>query len=129
MCSGSGAGFWWVDPAAATLVSLDILEEGVTNIRVAVGDLIERRPMKTDRSAPEPLPELLKARIEKLDRVESAEVRLREVGHVFFSEAFVTPRDPVYDLPRKIRDAVAEVRAINRRLRDLTITLVERKTQ
>lgn len=122
---GVGFGFWWADPAAAALVSLSILKDGVDNVGVAVGDLVERRPMKTDRTGPEPLVKELRRCIEELDWVEQAEVRLREVGHVFFGEVFVTPRAGVADLPAKIRDAVAVALSLNWRLHDVTITPLE----
>ena len=122
---GVGLGFWWVDPVAAALVSFSILKDGVDNVGVAVGDLIERRPMKTDQSGPEPLAEALRACIEDLDWVASANVRLREVGHVFFGEVFVTPHGAPTGLPAKIRHAVDTARAINWRLYDVTVTVLD----
>lgn len=122
---GVGLGFWWLDPLAAALVSLGILKDGVTNVRVACGDLIERRPMRTDRSAPEPLPAQLETVMRALPWVESAEVRLREVGHVFFGEIFVVARDQ-HELPRRIREAALMARRLNWRLHEVTITLCER---
>ncbi|MBP1150873.1 cation transporter [Methylocaldum sp. RMAD-M] len=123
---GVGLGLWWLDPVAAALVSADILKDGVVNVYVAVHDLMERRPMKTDRSGPEPLPDELRACIERLDWVAGATVRLREVGHVFFGEVFVTPRGSPEDLPAKIRHAVADAKSINWRLHDVTITVLDR---
>lgn len=122
---GVGLGFWWVDPVAAALVSLSILKDGVDNVGVAVGDLIERRPMKTDQSGPEPLAEELRQCIEELDWVANAGVRLREVGHVFFGEVFVTPDGVPQELPAKIRHAVEIARAINWRLHDVTVTVLD----
>jgi divalent metal cation (Fe/Co/Zn/Cd) transporter len=121
---GVGIGFWWVDPIAAALVSISILKDGIDNVRVAVGDLIERRPMKTDQSGPEPLADTLRACIEKLDWVASADVRLREVGHVFFGEVFVTPHGSPPELPAKIRHAVDTAHALNWRLYDVTVTVL-----
>ena len=89
---GVGLGYWWADPVAAGLVSLDILHDGATNVANAVTDLMNERPKKTDGSGLEPLPEEPEKRREELDWVERAEVRLREDGHVFFGEAYVVPR-------------------------------------
>jgi divalent metal cation (Fe/Co/Zn/Cd) transporter len=122
---GVGLGLWWLDPVAAALVSADILKDGVVNVYVAVCDLMEHRPMKTDRSGPEPLPDELRAYIEGLDWVASATVRLREVGHVFFGDVFVTPRGSLEDLPAKIRRAVEDAKSINWRLHDVTITVLD----
>jgi cation diffusion facilitator family transporter len=122
---GVGAGFWWLDPVAAALVSLTILKDGIDNVRVAVGDLIERRPMKTNQTGSEPLAGLVRGCIEQLDWVERAEVRLREVGHVFFGEVFVKPRGQFVDLPVKIAHAAASVRRLNWRLHDVTVTVLD----
>lgn len=122
---GVGFGFWWVDPLAAAAVSADIMKDGAENTGVAVADLIERRPMKTDRSGPEPLIDELRSRMEGLDWVAHAEVRLREVGHVFFGEVFVTPSRVGTDLPARIRHARDEAKSMNWRLHDVTITVLE----
>lgn len=124
---GVGVGLWWLDPVAAALVSADILKDGAVNVYVAVRDLMEHRPMKTDRSSPEPLPDELHAYIEGLDWVASATVRLREVGHVFFGEVCVTPHGSLEDLPAKIRRAVEDAKSINWRLHDVTITVLDQQ--
>lgn len=126
---GIGLGLWWLDPVAAAVVSADILKDGMVNVYVAVRDLMEHRPMKTDRSGPEPLPDELRACIEGLDWVASATVRLREVGHVFFGDVFVTPRGSPEDLPAKIRRAVEDAKSINWRLHDVTITVLDRQPE
>jgi divalent metal cation (Fe/Co/Zn/Cd) transporter len=121
---GVGLGFWWVDPIAASLVSMSILHDGWANLRSAVGDLIERRPMKTDRSGPEALPDELREAMRRLDWVEDAAVRLREVGHVFYGEVFIQPRGSVHDLPRRIGEAADTARGLNWRIRDVTVMVV-----
>ena len=123
---GVGFGLWWLDPLAAAVVSADIVKDGAANAYVAVRDLMEHRPMKTDRSGPEPLSEQLREFIDGLEWVADASVRLREVGHVFFGEVFVTPRGAPADLPGKIRRAVSESKKLNWRLHDVTITVLDR---
>jgi hypothetical protein len=54
-------------------------------------------------------------------------VRLREVGHIFFGEAFVTVRGEPENLPAKIRQATADARAINWRLHEVTITVLDQQ--
>ena len=119
---GVGLGFWWMDPAAAALVSLSILHDGWKNTGTAVYDLMNRRPRKTDQSAADPLPTRVQHWLEKLDWVEAAEVRLREEGHVYFGEAFVTPRDGTRLLPEKIADAIRGAKTLDWRLHDFTVT-------
>lgn len=121
---GVGMGYWWADPVAAGLVSLDILHDGATNVANAVTDLMKERPKKTDGSGLEPLPEELEKRLEELDWVERAEVRLREDGHVFFGEAYVVPRGGRAGVDQIAR-AVDHAMSLNWRLHDLTVMPVE----
>ena len=119
---GVGLGFWWADPAAAALVSLSILHDGWKNTGTAVYDLMNRRPRKTDQSAADPLPTRVQHWLEKLDWVEAAEVRLREEGHVYFGEAFVTPKDGTRLLPEKIAAAIRGAKTLDWRLHDFSVT-------
>ncbi len=118
---GTGFGYWWLDPLAAALVSTDILHDGFTALKVAVADLMDREPAKTDQSGPEPLPGRLEALLEGFDWVEKAEVRLREEGHIFIGEAFVIPRKGTDDLVGLIHRAGEEARALDWRLHELVI--------
>jgi divalent metal cation (Fe/Co/Zn/Cd) transporter len=117
---GVGLGYWWTDPAAAALVSLEILHDGWSNLRAAITDLIDERPKKTDQSGFETLPEELARHMEALDWVQAAEVRLREDGHVFFGEVFVVPRT-TEGLVEKIERAVDHAKSLNWRIHDVTI--------
>jgi divalent metal cation (Fe/Co/Zn/Cd) transporter len=121
---GVGLGYWWADPVAAALVSLDILHDGATNVANAVTDLMKERPKKTDGSGLEPLPEELERRLVELDWVEKAEVRLREDGHVFFGEAYIVPGGARAGADQ-IANAVDHAKALDWRLHDLTVMPVE----
>jgi hypothetical protein len=110
----------------AGMVSLSAMRDDVVNVYVAVRDLIEHRPIRTDRSGPEPLPDELRACIESLGGVAGAPVWLREVGHMFFGEVFVTPRGSSKGLPAKIRCAMPDAKTVNWRLHDVTITVLDR---
>ena len=109
---------------SAALVSLDILHDGANNVANAVTDLMKERPKKTDGSGLEPLPEELERRLEGLDWVERAEVRLREDGHVFFGEAYIVPRGGPAEADQ-IASAVDYAKTLNWRLHDLTVMPVE----
>ena len=123
---GVGLGQWWLDPLAAALVSLDILKDGGTNLRVAVADLSDHRPMRTDRSGPEDVIDQLGRWLSELDWVETATVRLREEGHVFFGEAFVVPVEGTRDLPQRVRLVMKQMKELNWRLHDVTLSVVDR---
>ena len=89
---GVGAGLWWADALAGAIIALDVTKDGVTNLKEAVGDLLDRRPRFTAKAEPEGLVEELEAKLCAMDWVVSAAVRLREEGHIFSGEAFVVPR-------------------------------------
>jgi divalent metal cation (Fe/Co/Zn/Cd) transporter len=123
---GTGFGFWWLDPLAAALVSLDILKDGVENLGTAVADLIDRRPRKSDGSDWEHLPSEIRGLLLKMDWVEAAEVRLREAGHVFVGDALVVPRPGTEDLVAKLGQAAEEAKALDWRVHDVAMVPVER---
>jgi len=86
-----GIGLWWLDAAAAIIISLDITKDGVTNLKAATGDLMDSRPTVTDDSQLDPLPERLRSEVESLEWVSDCAVRVREEGHVFFADVQVVP--------------------------------------
>ncbi len=57
-----------------------------------------------------------------VDEVDDAAVRLREEGHVYFGEAFVTPKDGTRLLPEKIADAIRGAKTLDWRLHDFSVT-------
>lgn len=123
---GAGFGLWWLDPLAAAIVSIDIIHDGVASMKVAVADLMDRKPAKTDQSGQEPLPDQVRSLLMDLDWVADAEVRMREEGHIFIGEAFVVPRRGTGDLVGKIAAAVEAARESNWRMHDLVIQPVAR---
>jgi divalent metal cation (Fe/Co/Zn/Cd) transporter len=123
---GTGFGLWWLDPLAAALVSADILHDGMSNLKTAVLDLVDRRPRKTDGSGWERLPDEVRDLLRGLPWVAEAEVRMREEGHVFLGEAFVVPRPGAGDLVRKLAEAAEAAKALDWRVHELTIMPVER---
>ena len=122
---GVGLGFWWMDPLAAALVSVDIMKDGVVNLKGAVADLIEREPSKIENDDQDPLIAKLQRKAESLDWVEAAEVRLRRLGHVMFGEVFVVPNDGVEDLALKAKEGRDQLAQIDWRLHDLTLMVMD----
>lgn len=122
---GLGLGFWWLDPLAAAVVSVDILKDGAANLRTSVSDLIDRRPVKTDRSGYEDLPERVRDLLRALDWVEDAEVRMREEGHIFLGEAFVVPKASTADLVARLGAAAEQAKALDWRVGEIVIMPVE----
>lgn len=120
---GVGAGYWWADGLAGALIALDVLKDGVTNLKEAVGVLLDRRPRFTGKAEPEGLAEELEAELCAMDWVVSAAVRLREEGHMFSGEAFVVPRSDE-NLTRRLREASHALNNYNWRIYEVVITAV-----
>lgn len=118
--TGIAFGLWWADALAAGIISMDILHDGITNIRVAVGDLMDTAPMRVDGSARDPLPARVRTEVESLPWAKEVRVRMREEGHVFYGEVFVIPEGD-QDLTRHISEALEHLRSLDWRLYDLVI--------
>ena len=87
-----GLGYWWGDAAAAGFISLNIVRDGVRNLREVVADLMDETPTELGGVDPEDLPLRLARAAEERDWVAKAAVRLREQGHVLNGDVFVVPR-------------------------------------
>jgi divalent metal cation (Fe/Co/Zn/Cd) transporter len=117
---GAGFGFWWADAVAAGLVSFDILYDGFHNIRAATTDLMDEMPKTIEGDALDPLPDELARHCEGLNWVEKVEVRMREEGHIFFSEVFVVPANE-RNLVTRIAELAEAAKAFNWRIHDVTV--------
>ena len=106
---GIGIGWWWADAVAAIVISFDVIKDGFTNLKNAVFDLMDRRPMEVGKDKEDTIREQLQEKIEKLDWVEQASVRLREEGDVLNGEAYVVFKDENYLLDKleQVYDAIA----------------------
>jgi cation diffusion facilitator family transporter len=89
---GIGFGIWWADSAAAIFISVDIIRDGLKNVRAAVHDLMDARPRRHDAREYHPIVEQMERTLARCDWVEEGAVRLREEGHVFTGEVLVVPR-------------------------------------
>lgn len=75
---GIGIGFWWADSAAAALISLSIIRDGLKNVHIASAELLDGAPRKLKGGGLSPEALRLKERLEGI--WPDAEVRLRESG-------------------------------------------------
>jgi cation diffusion facilitator family transporter len=87
---GIGVGLWWADAVAAAIISVDILHDGLQNLRTVVGDLMDSRPTTVDGDV-DPLPARIENELRKQAWVKAARARLREEGHVYLGEVIVVP--------------------------------------
>ncbi|MGW9114279.1 cation transporter [Microbacterium sp. NPDC055683] len=89
---GVGLGVWWLDGAAALVISAGIVWDGVRNTRAAVVDLMDRRARTYDDAEPHPLAAAAVSRLRQAHWVRDAAVRVRDQGQVLHIEAFAVPR-------------------------------------
>lgn len=120
---GVGAGLWWADAAAALFISFGVMKDGVTNLRAAVGDIMDSRPRKVDHSGELGIIEALENKLCDLDWVKKARVRLRDNGHVFFGEAQIVPKDGKASLERE-KEAEEVLYDHDWRIEHLAVTLI-----
>src|SRR3954453_21759987 len=74
---GVGFGLWWADAGAAVLISLEIIRSGWTELRTAVGDVMDRRPKTLDQKGDDPVPERITAFLKRQPWVTDVVVRVR----------------------------------------------------
>lgn len=118
---GIGIGWWWADAAAAGIISVDIVKDGLTNLKRVVSDLMDQHPTTVEGERSE-VPERLRRALLDLPWVRGAEVRLREEGHVFTGEAFlvVTSTD---DLAGRLEQARRAAHDVDWRVHDIVFEL------
>ncbi|NIJ16284.1 cation diffusion facilitator family transporter [Sphingobium vermicomposti] len=81
---GTGFGIWWMDAAAAAFISLSILKDGVTSLRVATAELVDGAPRRLGRV------DLAKDSLKLHERLSElypgSKVRLRATGRYIHAE-------------------------------------------
>lgn len=117
---GIGMGLWWADAVAASVISLDILHDGVKNLKAGVGDLMDSRPTTVDDSGYDPLPARAETELTKLRWVREAKARMREEGHIYNGEVFVVPTSD-QDLVQRLAEAQDLLRGLDWRIRDVVV--------
>ncbi|HET7316264.1 MAG TPA: cation transporter [Sphingomicrobium sp.] len=113
-------GFWWADPLAAVIISLDIIKDGWKNLSQVTRDIMDEHPRTLGKGRLDPVEEKLKNAAEKLPWVKVAAARLREEGEVLTGEVFVVPRKD-NELIGKIEDATRDLKKLNWRLYDISV--------
>ena len=121
---GIGLGLWWFDSAAAILISLSVIKDGVENLNGAMQDLMDSRPTHTGSGKPLALDQRIRERMCRYPGVEDASVRLREAGHIITGEIFVQLKDQDA-LARQLREMTEAADELDWRLYNLTIMPVE----
>ncbi len=112
---GIAYGLWWADAAAALIISLDILRDGVRSGRIATAELADTTPRRLDSPKISEEALQLAARLKACPGVRG--VRLRETGRMF--EVTVEPDAQMPNL-----DTLRRIAAENWRVATLNIAAV-----
>jgi divalent metal cation (Fe/Co/Zn/Cd) transporter len=81
---GIGLGHWWADAVAAGLISVSILHDGITSLRIAVAELADGTPRELGSTELEEEAGALRARLMEL--YPGADVRLRDSGRFILAQ-------------------------------------------
>jgi divalent metal cation (Fe/Co/Zn/Cd) transporter len=120
---GVGFGLWWADSAAAVLISLEIMRSGWTELRTALGDIMDRRP-KTLEQEDDPITDKIADFIRGQPWVDDVIVRVRERGRELTAEAHVVPNCEQLSVDEVSRTGALAC-DIDPRLADVTIAPVK----
>lgn len=120
---GVGFGLWWADSAAGVLISLEIIRSGWTELRTALGDIMDRRPKTVDQDD-DPIVDRVDEFLRRQPWVEDVIVRVRERGRELTAEAHVVPRSDQLSV-EEVSHAGALACELDPRLADVTIAPVK----
>lgn len=121
---GIAWGWWWADAVAAIVISVDIIWDGLSNLRAVVGDLLDRKPKTVDHRKYLDLPEKIATHVRHLDWVRDVSVRLREQGHILYGELFIVPIDESGCIARR-QELIAKVKQLDWRVHELSVQFVD----
>ena len=116
-------GLWWGDALAAVLISAEIIRSGWSELRTALGDIMDSKPQNVLSKEDEDVPARITDFLRRQPWVDDVIVRVRERGREFTAEAHVIPGHEE-DLVDRITEAASRSREIDRRLAELTISPV-----
>lgn len=122
---GVGMGVWWLDGAAALVISLGIIWDGWRNTKTAVIDLMDQRARTYDSKHPHPLAGDVLATMRSRPWVKEAGVRMRDQGQVFHIEAFVVPHTSKVSL-RQTSDLSERIADLDWKVQEIVIVPSDR---
>jgi cation diffusion facilitator family transporter len=117
-------GLWWGDALAGVLISLEIMRSGWTELKTALGDVMDRRPLTLDTKDEDPVIQKLTEFVKRQAWIEDAVVRVRERGREFTAEAHVVPRSDQLSVEEVSRTGELACK-VDARLADVTIAPVK----
>jgi cobalt-zinc-cadmium efflux system protein len=82
--AGVGFGLWWADSAAAAIIAIDILHDGIRALRIATAELVDGAPRALDSDQIDPEAAHLHQRLET--EFGSSAIRMRETGRYIIAQ-------------------------------------------
>jgi cation diffusion facilitator family transporter len=122
-----GLGFWWADSVAALFISFSVLKDGISRVKTAALDLMDRYPKNVKNNSEDELIGEIERNVKSWPWVEDAKVRFREAGQVYFGQIAVIPKGDI-----KLKDIEAgyeTVKKIHWKIHDFTIDPVSELPQ
>ncbi len=119
---GIGFGLWWADAAAAGLISIGILHDGISDLRSSTAELVDGAPRNLDDVSLSDEAEALKRKLER--EYPGAIVRLRETGRLIRAQvvgqapAEVPPLESLWPGPQDRAWRFAELSFVPDRVRE-----------
>ncbi|WP_131781008.1 cation transporter [Legionella gresilensis] len=123
---GIGLGYWWADAVVGILISLSIINDGYSNFKKSILDLLDEVPKTLEGDKTDPLIQEVEAIVKRQDWVESVALRFRDEGHVFFGDIFVTSKHKSIEI-KKLSELQEEIKQHHWRLNDIVIMPVSSK--
>ncbi|GAB2771452.1 cation diffusion facilitator family transporter [Salinimicrobium soli] len=114
-----GIGLWWADSVAALFISFSVLKDGITRVKTAALDLMDRYPKNVKNDSEDELIGEIARNVRSWPWVQDAKVRFRESGQVYFGQIAVVPKGDI-----KLKDIEAgyeTVKKIHWKIYDFTI--------
>ena len=121
---GLGMGWWWADASAALFISFSVLKDGYTNLKDAVGDLMDRKPLHIKDDKPDELVDKVENFIKSWDWVKDAKVRFREEGQVYFGDVQLIVK-PGTNVSKAIEEGLEKLYEFHWKIYDVTMMPVE----
>lgn len=92
---GIGLGYWWADAAAAAIIALSVLSDGITALRIATFELVDGVPRQLGSAKMAQDAQALLTELRR--RYPSSDVRMREAGRYILAQVrdVAPPQEPV----------------------------------
>ena len=117
---GLGMGWWWADASAALFISFSVLKDGYTNLKDAVEDLMDRKPLHIEDDKPDELVEKVENFIKSWSWVEDAKARFREEGQVYFGDVQLIVKSGT-DVSKSLEIGLEKLHEFHWKIYDVTI--------